>query len=329
MSSAGKTAFVTGGTGFIGSHLTEALLKRGYSEVRCLIRSKPKWLTGTDIVPVRATLTDQSAIMEAVAEVDYVYHLGGVTRAPTWGALYEGNVTATMNLLRAVELANPSVRRVLITSTLAVVGRMSGLTADESTTRDPVSRYGKSKAAMEDAVWKQFGSRLPITVIRPSSVYGPRDRDIYTFFQTVKRGICPILRGDRGLSLVHASDLVRGIIDAAEASATAGETYFLGSDQRVSWSELRRAATTALQRRALPVYLPRLLIPPLGAASELLGRISGRYPPLNREKATEILHAAKICSSAKAGRDFGYHQKVPLSEGVKESIDWYVSKGWL
>ena len=329
MSSAGKTAFVTGGTGFIGSHLTEALLRRGYKEVRCLIRSKPKWLAGQDIVPVRATLMDQSAIAEAVADVDYVYHLGGVTRAPTWDALYEGNVTATLNLLRAVELANPSVRRVLITSTLAVVGRTSGRTADESTPRDPVSRYGQSKAAMEDAVWKQYGLRLPVTMIRPSSVYGPRDRDIYTFFQSVNRGICPMLRGDRGLSLVHASDLVRGIIDAAESPAASGETYFLGSDQRVSWSELRRAATTTLQRRAFPVYLPRTLVPFLGAASELLGRMLGRYPPLNREKTAEILHAAKICSSAKAGRDFGYHQKVPLRSGVAATVAWYRSKGWL
>lgn len=320
---------MTGGTGFIGSHLVESLLKRGYSEVRCLVRSKPKWLTGVDMMPVRATLNDQAAIIDAVSGVDYVYHLGGVTRAPTWDTLYEGNVTATLKLLEAIRKANPSVRKVLVTSTLAVIGRMSGHVADESTSCNPVSQYGRSKAAMEDAIWSQSRSTLPITIIRPSSVYGPRDKDVYTFFQTVSRGVCPILRGDVGLSLVHAFDLVRGIIQAAESEATTGETYFLGSEEIVTWSELRQAARAALGRKTLSVHIPRMLVRPLGAGSELLGRLMNRYPPLNREKALEILYAAKACSSAKAGREFGYRQQVPLAAGVKETIAWYKSQNWL
>ena len=329
MPSGGMKAFVTGGTGFIGSHLVESLLKRGYSEVRCLVRSKPKWLTGVDMVPVHATLNDQAAIIEAVSDVDYVYHLGGVTRAPTWDTLYEGNVTATVKLLEAIRTANPSIRKVLVASTLAVIGRMSGHVADESTPRQPVSQYGRSKAAMEDAVWSQSRSTLPITIIRPSSVYGPRDKDVYTFFQTVSRGVCPILRGDVGLSLVHAFDLVRGIIQAAESEATTGETYFLGSEEIVTWSELRQAALAALGRKTLSVHIPRMLVRPLGAGSELLGRLMNRYPPLNREKALEILYAAKACSSAKAFREFGYRQQVPLAAGVKETIAWYKSQNWL
>ena len=322
-------AFVTGGTGFIGSHLVESLLKRGYSEVRCLVRSKPKWLAGVDMVPVHATLNDQAAIIEAVSDVDYVYHLGGVTRAPTWDTLYEGNVTATVKLLEAIRTANPSIRKVLVASTLAVIGRMSGHVADESTPRQPVSQYGRSKAAMEDALWARFGSTLPITIIRPSSVYGPRDRDVFTFFRTVSRGVCPILRGDDGLSLVHASDLVRGIMQAAESEAATGETYFLGSENVVSWAELRQSAVAALGRRALSVHIPRMLVRPMGAGSELLGRLMKTYPPLNREKALEILYAAKACSSAKAVREFGYRQQVPLAAGVKGTIAWYKSRNWL
>ena len=333
MSSNGKTAFVTGGTGFIGSHLAESLLQCGYSEVRCLVRSKPKWLSGIDIIPVRATLMDQSAIIEAVSGVDYVYHLGGVTRATNWDALYDGNVLATRNLLNAIELANPSIKKVLITSTLAVIGRVDDATADqipdESTPRNPVSQYGLSKAVMEDVVWRQFGSKLPITIIRPSSVYGPRDRDIYTFFRTVSRGICPILRGDKGLSLVHASDLVQGIIAAAESKTAAGNTYFLGSRDVVSWAGLRTATLSALQRKAISVYLPRILVRPLGAASQFLGKLAGEYPPLNREKAREILYAAKTCSSVKARQDFGYLEDVTLAEGVAQTIAWYKTEGWL
>ena len=323
----GKTAFVTGGTGFIGSHLVESLLKRAYSEVRCLIRSKPKWLKGIDIVPVRATLMDRAAILDAVRDVDYVYHLGGVTRAPDWDALYEGNVTATLNLLEAIQSANSSIKKVCVTSTLAVVGQTDEPVPDETSALNPVSRYGRSKALMEEAIWHQFKDALPITIIRPSSVYGPREKDIYNFFETVSRGICPILRGDPGLSLVHAFDLVRGIIDATESESTFGETYFLGSDEVVTWAMLRAATLDALQRKALTVHMPRMLVRPLGAVSEIIGRISGNYPPLNREKAREILFTAKVCSSAKAQRDFGYQQQVSLQEGVKAAIDWYRVRG--
>ena len=318
-----KTAFVTGGTGFIGSHLVETLLKQGYTEVRCLVRTKPKWLADVDMVPVHATLGDKESILEAVTGVDYVYHLGGVTRAPTWEALYEGNVTATLNLLDAISIANPGIRKVCVMSTLAVIGQMSDTIADESTPLNPVSQYGRSKAAMEKALLAQFGSQLPVTVIRPPSVYGPRDLDVYTFFRTVNKGLCPILRGDPGISLVHVSDLVHGIIAATESDITAGETYFVGSDEVVTWHALRTAALVALKRKALTVHMPGILIKPLGALSELAGRLTGTYPPLNREKALEILYAAKQCSSAKARRDFGYQQQVPLKTGVQETIAWY------
>lgn len=330
MGSVGKTAFVTGGTGFIGSHLVEALLERGYSEVRCLVRSAPKWLNGLPIVPIRATLMDQNTIEDAVRGVDYVYHLGGVTRARTFEALYEGNVAATLNLLNAVRVTNPDIKKVCVTSSLAVVGQAPATgKANESTPLQAISRYGRSKASMEHEVWQGFGSTLPIVMIRPSSVYGPRDRDIFVFFLSVRRGFCPILVGDAGLTLVHVSDLVRGIIDSTESERTRSETYFIGNDAPVTWQALRESVQKALGTRALTVPLPRILVMPIGAVSEFAGRMVGKYPPLNVEKAREILHAAKICSSAKARQDFGYEARMPLDEGVRQTIAWYRNRSEL
>ena len=328
MDKSGKKAFVTGGTGFIGSHLVQALLSHGYSEVRCLVRSAPKWLEGLDIVPVRATLMDTGILHEAVQDVDFVYHLGGATRAQTYSALHESNVTATLNLLDAVHKANPGVQKVCVTSSLAAVGCAppEGV-ANECTPLRAISRYGRSKAVMEQNVWQKFRTKLPIIVVRPPSVYGPRDRDIYMFFRTVSRGICPLLKGDKGLTLVHVNDLVRGIIEGTESEATPGETYFIGNDVLVTWAALREAALEALGRRALTVALPRSLVIPLGIASELAGRMTGTYPALNREKAREILHAAKCCSSVKAHRDFGYEAKMELGEGVRQTIAWYRKRG--
>ncbi len=321
----------------MGSHLVEELLRRGYAEVRCLVRSELKWLEGLEVTPVRATLTDVEALWEALGGVDYVYHVGGVTRARTWAAFEQNNVTATLNLMGAVQQAAPGVRKVLVTSSLAAVGRCPGGAATEETPLDPVSRYGRSKAQMEEALKARHDRRqsyheaLPLTVVRPPAVYGPRDRDILAFFKTVDRGLCPVVgRGSReALSLVHVRDLARGMADCAEAEHTAGQTYFIGSERSYTWNEIKAAATDALGHGALTVPVPGALVGLVGAAAEAVGKLTGTYPPLNREKAREIRHACKICSVEKAKRELGYRQHVPLAEGVRETIRWYRQEGWL
>ncbi|CAM3231707.1 NAD-dependent epimerase/dehydratase family protein [Rhodothermus bifroesti] len=330
-------AFVTGGTGFIGSHLVEELLRRGYREVRCLVRNQLRWLEGLDIVPVRGDFSRIEVLWHALRDVDVVFHVAGVTRARDWATFEQGNITATLNLLGALLEANPHVRKVLITSSLAAVGYCPKGIATEETPLHPISAYGRSKALMEQALWTPrtdgivYAERLPIVVVRPPAVYGPREADIYTFFRMVSRGICPIIGcGQKPeLSLVHVRDLVRGMVDAAESEVTTGQTYFISSEQFYSWHEIRKATLHALGRRALTVHIPPFLVEPVGALVEFAGHLTGTYPPLNREKAREIRYACKMCTVDKARRDFGYRQQVPLEEGIQETIAWYRHQGWL
>lgn len=321
----------------MGSHLVEELLRRGYDEVRCLVRTRQKWLQPLDITPVRGDLSDIELLWEAVRDVDYVYHVAGITRAQAWESFYQANVQATLNLMGALRHANPGVRRVLVTSSLAAVGRCAADVATEDTPLRPISMYGRSKAEMEQALRDPHEMRapymeqLPITIVRPPAVYGPRDRDILTFFQAVQRRVCPVVgRGDApALSLVHVRDLVRGMVDAAEHEATAGDTYFIGSEARYSWNDVQAASTEALDTWALTVPVPGPLVEAVGALAEGWGQLTGSYPPLNREKAREIRHACTVCSSDKARRTFGYAQQIALDEGVQETIAWYRQQGWL
>ncbi len=325
-----KSAFVTGATGFIGSHLVEELQRRGYDEVRCLVRSDRKWLEGKEIVEVRGDLFDDEAIADAVRGVDFVYHVGGVTRATDWETFERGNVRGTVRLVEILNRINPGAQKLLVTSSLAAVGRCKSGVATEESPLKPVSRYGRSKALMEQEI-ARMASEVPIVVIRPSAVYGPREADIYTFFQTVNKGVCPVVGKPLvpALSLVHVSDLVRGMVDAAEASNTGGETYFVSSEIFYSWSDVKRATTDALDRWALTIAVPPSFVTAIGAVAELVGRASGRYPPLNREKAREIRRTCKKCSVEKATRHFGFEQRVPLDQGVSETIAWYRAHGWL
>lgn len=332
-----KTAFVTGGTGFVGSHLVEELLRREVDEVRCLVRTDPKWLADLDVTTVHGDLSDVEVLWKTLEGVDEVYHVAGRTRAPTEADFYEANVQATLNLLGAVKHAAPDLDRVLITSSLAAVGRCGKDVATEDVPLQPVSQYGRSKAQMEEALCEQhemtesYAEALPLTVVRPPAVYGPRDRDILDFFQAVKRHVCPVVGGGSAqtLSLVHVRDLVAGMVDACRHPDAVGDTYFLGSKRPYAWNEVKHAATAALDTWAVTVPVPGPLVGLVGAAAEAWGALTGTYPPLNRDKAREIRHACTACSIEKAQQDFGYRPTIELNEGVAETIRWYQSRGWL
>ena len=326
-------AFLTGGTGFVGSWVAGELLARGYA-VRALVRSEPKWLGGLAVETVRGDLADADALRHGTAGADVVVHVAGLTRARDQETLDRANVDGTVQLLDAVRQSG-GARRVLVTSSLEAMGPNAvtpagqPLPATESDVPRPVSMYGRSKARMEAAVRAQF-SDLPVTVVRPPAVYGPREADIYEMIKGASRGLFPIV-GDgtaRRLSLVHVRDLARGMVDLLEAPEAEGETYFLGSERGYAWQEVRSAVEAALGRRTVALPVPTALMGVAGALAEGVGGLVGTLPPLTRDKAEAARHAW-VCSIEKASRDVGFEPRVGLAEGMAETVAWYRQQGWL
>lgn len=320
-------AFVTGGTGFVGSHLVEELLDRG-AEVRALVRSDPKWLAGLPVEFVSGDLTDGDLLRRSLEGVDTVFHVGGLTRARTERELHEANVMATERLLDAA--SNASVGRMMVTSSQAAGGPSESAPIDETAPMRPLSAYGRSKAAMEEVVAGHAMAERS-TIIRPPSVYGPRERDIFTAIKTAARQrVFPII-GDAHtpvLALVHVKDLVRGMVDAAGAESAASDTYYLTGPRNYAWDELRGALEKALGHSILRIRIPTALVGPAGALIEGAGRLFGAYPPFNREKAIEV-RRQWLASSNRAAASFGYQPRIDIEEGLAETVKWYREAGWL
>lgn len=345
-----RVAFVTGGTGFIGSHIVDRLLADGWDEVRCLVRRDPKWLRGKPVVRVTATLDDFARfarapmfagglddLQRALSDVTHIFHFAALTRAKSWSEFVTANVLAPVGLLECAAGASTRLERAVVASSLAVVGTAVEGVADERAAMQPVSAYGRSKAELERALGtpsdpQSLHGRLPITVVRPPAVYGPRERDIYTYFQAASRGVCAVpIDRRRRLSLLHARDVVAGTMLAAEHRDAGGRTYFLGPPETVGWldfaREVRSAVAAQLRRPVLTLPVPRPAFRAAGAFVEDIASAFGIFPPFHREKAAEMLDACAACSSALAASEIGYAPQVPITEGVPETLAWYRTRG--
>jgi nucleoside-diphosphate-sugar epimerase len=324
---------VTGATGFVGSHVADELLKRGY-DVRTNVRksSSLRWLEGKNVETVQASLDDRDSLLKAVEGVEMVVHVAGLTSARSKEEFLKGNRDATDNLLKAVLKKSPNVKRFLHVSSLAAVGPSLSLEepVTEETPYHPITAYGMSKKAAEEVVFSKK-SELPVTIVRPPAVFGQRDSAVLTVFQTVKSGIAPLIGFDiKKVSLIHVHDLARGIVDAAESNATLGKPYFVSSEEFYTWDEVNDLIARALgKKRLLKLKIPHTLVMGIAGISEFAGKFLKKPPVLNYEKGRDITQTYWTCSVERAKRDFGYEQKVSLEEGITATTRWYQQHGWL
>lgn len=321
-------AFVTGGTGFIGSHLVDHLIREDGSEIRCLVRSDEKWLRGKRYERISGDLHHLGVLREAMTGVDVVIHCAGVVKARTTGEFERGNVDATENVLRTAMKAG--VPRVVILSSLAAAGPSDGRPLTEADPMRPVSRYGVSKLRMEELVHRIADPGMPVTILRPAAVYGPREEDIYTFFKTAARGICPII-GDgirNPVSIVHVDDVVAAIRAACDYDHKGVDTFFIGSERAHTWNEIKEATERALDRTLHTIRIAPGIVRNVGSLAEEIGAWFGRYPVINRDKASELV-LEWTCSVDKARQRLGYGQQVDLTTGIAQTIQWYRKHNWL
>ena len=325
-----RTVLITGANGFIGSRLCRRFLDEGcvvYAGVR---KSADLSLLKDLKVEYRyGDITQPETLPAMVAGVDYVIHNAGLVKAKREEQFFAVNEQGTHNLLTAIAEHYPSVRKVVIISSLAAAGpSREGIAVSESDPPHPITVYGKSKLAGE-RVAQEFSQRLPIVIVRPPGVYGPGDKEIFTFFQTVYRHLKPCV-GDtsRKIQLVHVDDLCRGVYLAATRETHSGSVYFIAENRAYEMREQVAILQQSCGRQGIPVIVPGWLFKTIGSISEMLFRVVGATPMLTREKANEILQSWEI-NTEKAKRELGFESAIPFAVGAKDTYDWYIKEKWL
>lgn len=318
-------ALVTGATGFIGSFLVEALSRKGY-EVTCLIRktSNLKWLNHLSLQYLLGDLDDTASYAGNLAEFEYIFHLAGLTKADSARDFYHANAECTQKLVTTAAEKNPALKRFLHVSSLAAAGpSIDGIPLIEDAPSSPVSVYGKSKLKGEKAVLS-CKEMLPVTIVRPPAVYGPRDTDFLLVFKAVQKRLFPDW-GKSSYSLIYVEDLVQGIILAAEEEKSAEKVYYLADSRVYSNDDILEAMSAALGRKAFRLRLPRAILPALAV---LLQKIQ-KKGIINPDKIQEIRYPHWICDPAKAMKEFGFHTETSMGEGFIKTADWYRKEKWL
>jgi nucleoside-diphosphate-sugar epimerase len=315
-------ALVTGGTGFIGSHLCARLLAAGH-RVRVLARpgSALAGLEGLEVELARGSLEGEG-LERAVAGADWVFHLAGALKGFREADLMRVNRDGTGRLLRACLTRAPEARFLLVSS-LAAGGPGPGPLREDDPPR-PLTWYGRSKLEAERQV---LASGLEAVILRPPVVFGPRDRDVLGYFR-VARFCLPVAGGERSYSLVYAPDLADGLLRAAETPCPSGEIFHL-TGPGLTWAAFGQRIAAALGRPARVLTLPEFAVRACGRVADLGARLRGRPGIFSSQKVMEMLAPGWVASPDKAARVLGWTAPTALDPALAATVAWYRDHGWI
>jgi dihydroflavonol-4-reductase len=324
-------AVVTGGAGFIGSHLIEALVARG-DDVVCVERpgASRRWIARLPIEVRDHGLDDASLLAAAFAGANVVYHLAGLTEARKPADYYRVNTEGTARVLNVAAQARGAAPRVVLASSQAAAGPCLGTEAvREDCVPHPLSHYGHSKLLAEVMV-HAYADRVPGVILRLSSVYGPRERAVLKFFRLVQRGVALTVGAwSREVCLLYVRDLVQGLIAAGTSPVAVGRTYYLSHPQPITWRDFADAVGHALGRHPVLVSVPRCAAKAIAVGAEVCAFVARQAAILNRERVREITQARWVCDVGRSMRELAFSPAYPLSRGVVETAAWYREAGWI
>jgi nucleoside-diphosphate-sugar epimerase len=327
------TILVTGATGFLGSHIAEQLSQAG-RPVRVLVRksSDTKFLKSLPHIEFAyGAVDDQQSCIEATAGVTGIIHAAGLVKAKSSQEFLRVNTEGTENLLIGAQKAG-TVKRFVFVSSQAVGGPSdaAGTPVRIGSETAPVTAYGRSKLAAERILLSAKKS-VPVTILRPPAIYGPRDREILVFFKAVKSGVLPLTNPlEAKYSMIYGPDCAAACIMALDKELESGTVLFVDDGKPVSFREMIERVEAALGKKAwMRVPMPQGLIRGVAALTEVYGRVTNQAVMLTRDKCNELHAPGWVCDGTEALTALGWKPTVQFAEGVKLTAEWYRREGWL
>ena len=321
--------FVTGATGFVGGHVVDRLLARG-DEVTALVRSPARaaGLAARGVRLVPGDLHDLPALHAGIAGADVVLHIAALTGAVNEAEFLAANRDGTANVLTAAMSAPGRPRLVYVSSMAAGGPARRGVPKRDASDDHPVTMYGRSKLAGELVL---RDTPHPWVILRPPTVYGPRDRDnLLTVFKAARTGFAPVFGdGTMELSAIHVGDLADACLAAATAEGALGGIFYVNHPEVVTSGDLVRRIGTAMGRRVrligIPEWLARAILTATGACAAFF-----RWKTILRaDKANEFYQEAWTGDPAPFTERTGWRASRDLTEGLAETYAFYRETGWL
>lgn len=329
-----KKILIVGAGGFLGSHLCEAALARGYETWAGVRHSTSReYLQQKDLRFIELdyeNIEQLTRTLSGQAKWDYIIYNLGATKCLNFSDFNRINYEYLRNFLTALKEADRVPEKFLFISSLSVMGpgdEKSYTPFNEAMPALPNTRYGASKlkAEMEIAM-----SGIPYIIFRPTGIYGPRDRDYLLMLQSIQKGI-DFSAGYRAqmLTFIYGPDLAQATLDALE-KAPCGQTYLLSEARSYTQKEYRTLAAKALgKHNAIAIAVPLWGLKIVCAVAEKIGIARLKPSTLNRDKYNIMKQRNWKVDTAKAIKEFGFKAPTSLEEGLRNSVKWYRENGYL
>lgn len=319
-----ERVLITGASGFLGYHLIMSALEKKL-EVYAAIRknSQVAHLDGLPINFVYLNYTDSNELAKVLEDnqINFIIHAAGVTKAVKQQEYDAINATYSVNLANAIDPTKGFFKKMVFVSSLAAVGPAEDVHSiiTELASPRPVTAYGRSKLLAEKELAK---TGIALTVLRPTAIYGPRDKDIFIMLKTVSRGFDPYIgKIAQRLSFVHARDVADVAVQALFTSENG--TYHISDGQNYDRYQFADIVQKLLHKSAFRFHIPMPLVKILAYILETTNGWLNQPAVINREKLHELAATNWVCDISKAKKELNFSPKFSLHNGLKDSISWY------
>jgi UDP-glucose 4-epimerase len=327
-----ERVLITGASGFVGYHLIDYALKSNL-EVFAAVRksSQIDHLKEFDIQYTNPDFSSVEALKKELEEKQYTYiiHAAGATAAKTQQDYNTVNADYAFNLALAATQADIKLKKFVFLSSLAAMGPLSTIDGviNDDTAPNPVTAYGRSKLLAEGKLATL--TQLPLITLRPTAVYGPRDKDIFIILKQFSKGFEPYIGNiEQHLSFVYVRDLANITVKALFAPGN-HKTYNVSDGKIYNRYALANYTKQILNKKTFKIHLPVVLIKALAGLLEKVYAYSSKTPALNIEKLSELNAANWICDIQNVTKDLNYLPEYDLKKGLEETFAWCKKNNWL